>query len=68
MIDQQMDEMYNIILSIFCGIVITLLIDNFYSKPITQIIYKKNWNIIYFKTYNLFNTYENYGFWLLFIR
>lgn len=35
-----MDNIYNILLSIFCGIFLVIIFDSFFNKPITNIIYK----------------------------
>jgi hypothetical protein len=40
MIEPRIENQYNIILSIFLGIVIAIIINWFYEKPITKIIYK----------------------------
>ena len=42
MIDEKMENIYNIILSIFCGIFLVIIFDSFFNKPITNIIYNKN--------------------------
>jgi hypothetical protein len=41
MIEPNMEHKYNIILSIFLGIVIIILIDQNINKPIVATIYKK---------------------------
>jgi hypothetical protein len=41
MIKPDIENIYNIILSIFLGIIIAIIINEFYQKPITQTIYKK---------------------------
>jgi ABC-type phosphate transport system permease subunit len=41
MIDPENEKIYNILLSIFLGIFMAIIINEFYQKPITQIIYKK---------------------------
>jgi hypothetical protein len=40
MIDEKMEYIYNIILSIFCGIFFVIIFDSFFDKPISNIIYK----------------------------
>ena len=42
MIDKKMENIYNIILSIFCGIIISIIFNSLFSKPITTTYYKKN--------------------------
>lgn len=39
MIDSKVENIYNIMLSIFLGIIIVLLIDQLYEKPITVNLY-----------------------------
>lgn len=41
MIDPQIEHKYNIMLSIFLGIIMAIIINQFYTKPVTRIIYKK---------------------------
>jgi hypothetical protein len=41
MIESQTENIYNILLSIFFGILVAILINQFYQKPITQILYKQ---------------------------
>ena len=40
MIEPNIENIYNIILSLFLGIIVALIINEFYQKPITQILYK----------------------------
>lgn len=42
MIDPKIENIYNIILSLFLGIVVALVVNELYKKPITIIIYKNN--------------------------
>ncbi len=41
MIDPQIEYKYNIMLSIFLGIILAIIINQFYAKPITKVLYKK---------------------------
>ncbi len=41
MIESQIEHKYDIMLSIFLGIIIAIIINQCYTKPITQILYKK---------------------------
>lgn len=41
MIDYKIEYIYNIVLSVFIGIIIVIFINNIYEKPIVPIIYKK---------------------------
>ncbi len=40
MIEPKTENIYNILLSIFLGILLAIIINEFYQKPITQILYK----------------------------
>ena len=39
MVDEKMEHIYNIILSIFCGIFFVIIFDNFFNKPVTDIYF-----------------------------
>ena len=42
MIDEKMENIYNIILSVFIGILVAISFDNLFKKPITEVNYAKS--------------------------